>query len=107
MRRKASRKGSTPKLVSAEPKNTGLSLPGPDGVEIQLAACAQQLHVLLQLRLPLRADELCNPGVVQRNLDRLGLLPCRRRRRRAAAAAAPGRRRRLNSLPEPMGQLTA
>ncbi len=63
--RNFSRNGSTPKFVSAEPKNTGESLPWWTALEIKLVAGAvEQLHVIAQRVVQVLAEQTLERRIV-------------------------------------------
>ncbi len=68
MRRNSSRNGSTPKLVRAEPKNTGDRRPARTIVEVKLRTGPRRAaHIVDQLLMAALADELRDLRVVQIN----------------------------------------
>ena len=64
------RKGSTPKLVSAEPKERRAQLAAGNGIQIELVTGAiEQLDVVHQVLVVLLADELVHGRIAQLGLN--------------------------------------
>ena len=107
MRKNSSRKGSTPKLVRAEPKNTGDSLPwrtrsrsksqeAPSSSSISPMSCSR-------LSAPIRSARAGSSGSISVAVAARALvLEVKWITFRFCRSYTP-----LNSLPQPMGQFTA
>ena len=105
----ASRKSSTPKLVSALPKQTGVSSPGQHAVEVEAAPARSSSSTSSRSVAARSGAEQRRRGSGRRaSATRTGAR-CRRRARsarRGGRLRVCGRRRPRKSGPSPIGQLS-